>query len=88
VYPSANRDERVFDNPDELDFTRDPNPHIAFGFGTHFCLGANVARVSLRVALEELTAALTNLRFGAEPVYEANVFVKAVQHFELAFDAR
>ena len=88
VYPSANRDERVFDDPDELDFTRDPNPHIAFGFGTHFCLGANVARTSLRVAFEELTQALTNLRFGAEPVYEANVFVKAVQHFELAFDGR
>lgn len=88
VYPSANRDERVFDNPDELDFTRDPNPHIAFGFGTHFCLGANVARVSLRVALEELTSTLTNLRVGAEPVYEANVFVKAVQHFEMAFDRR
>ncbi|HZQ85452.1 MAG TPA: cytochrome P450 [Acidimicrobiales bacterium] len=88
VYPSANRDERVFSDPDELDFTRDPNPHIAFGFGTHFCLGANVARVSLRVALEELTQSLTNLRFGAEPVYEANVFVKAVQHFEMAFDLR
>ena len=88
VYPSANRDERVFTDPDELDFTRDPNPHIAFGFGTHFCLGANVARVSLRVALEELTQTLTNLRFGAEPEYEANVFVKAVDRFELAFDHR
>jgi cytochrome P450 family 142 subfamily A polypeptide 1 len=88
VYPSANRDERVFADPDELDFARDPNPHIAFGFGTHFCLGANVARVSLRVALEELTQALTNLRFAAEPEYEANVFVKAVQHFEMAFDLR
>ena len=45
-------------------------------------------RDAARVALEELTAAFTNLRFGAEPVYEANVFVKAVQHFELAFDGR
>jgi cytochrome P450 family 142 subfamily A polypeptide 1 len=88
VYPSANRDERVFTDPDELDFARDPNPHIAFGFGTHFCLGANVARLSVRVALEELTQALTNLRLAADPVYEVNVFVKGVQHLEIAFDRR
>jgi cholest-4-en-3-one 26-monooxygenase len=88
VYPSANRDERVFTDPDDVDLERDPNPHIAFGFGTHFCLGAHVARLSLRVALEELTARFTNLRPAAEPVYEANVFVKGVERFELAVDRR
>jgi cytochrome P450 family 142 subfamily A polypeptide 1 len=88
VYPSANRDEAVFDEPDEVDLRRDPNPHIAFGFGTHFCLGASVARLSLRVALEELTARMTNLRPAQPPRYEANVFVKAVEHFELAYDRR
>ena len=88
VYPSANRDERVFDAPDEVDLARDPNPHIAFGFGTHFCLGAHVARLVLRVALEELTQRFTNLRPGSPPVYEANVFVKGVERFELVVDRR
>ena len=88
VYPSANRDEHVFDDPDEIDLVRDPNPHIAFGFGTHFCLGAHVARLTMRVALEELTSRLTNLRPCAEPQYEANVFVKAVERFVLGFDRR
>jgi cytochrome P450 family 142 subfamily A polypeptide 1 len=88
VYPSANRDEHVFDDPDEIDLARDPNPHIAFGFGTHFCLGAHVARLTMRIAHEELTARFTNLRPCAEPRYEANVFVKAVEHFELGFDRR
>jgi cytochrome P450 family 142 subfamily A polypeptide 1 len=88
VYPSANRDEAVFANPDDVDLERDPNPHIAFGFGTHFCLGAHVARLSLRVALEEMTARFKNLRPASEPRYEANVFVKAVERFDLAFDRR
>ena len=88
VYPSANRDEAVFDDPDSVDLARDPNPHIAFGFGTHFCLGAHLARLTLRVALEELSARFTRLRPLAEPVYEANVFVKAVARFEMGFDPR
>ena len=88
VYPSANRDEAVFDHPDSVDFGRDPNPHLAFGFGTHFCLGAHLARLTLRVALEELTARFTRPRPLAAPVYEANVFVKAVTRFEMAFEPR
>lgn len=88
VYPSANRDESVFAEPDALDLERDPNPHVAFGFGTHFCLGANVARLSVRVVLEELTARFTNLRPAAAPRYEANVFVKGVERFDLAVDRR
>jgi len=88
VYPSANRDEAVFADPDDVDLERDPNPHISFGFGTHFCLGAHVARLSLRVALEELIARCTNLRPASMPQYEANVFVKAVARFDLAFDRR
>ena len=88
VYPSANRDEKVFADPDEVDLARDPNPHAAFGFGTHFCLGAHVARLVLRVALEELTQRFTNLRPGSPPQYEANVFVKGVERFELVVDRR
>lgn len=53
-YPSANRDERVFDAPERFDVTREKNPHLAFGVGEHFCLGANLARMEIRVIFEEL----------------------------------
>ena len=54
MYASGNRDERVFDHADVFDITRDPNPHITFGYGTHYCLGASLARVEIRVMLQEL----------------------------------
>lgn len=88
LYPSANRDADHFEEPDTFDPTRDPNPHIAFGFGTHFCLGASLARMTLRVVFEELTARIKNLRAAAPPEYEANVFVKAVKRFDLAYELR
>ncbi len=88
VYPSANRDEAVFDDPDEVDLARDPNHHVAFGFGTHFCLGAHVARLTLRVTLEELTQRFTNPIAAGPPSYEANVFVKAVESFGVTFAPR
>lgn len=88
IYPAANRDEAFFDSPYTVDLRRDPNPHISFGYGTHFCLGAHVARLILRVALEELTSRFTNLSPGSDPVYEANVFVKAVERFDLNVERR
>jgi cytochrome P450 len=55
LYPSANRDEAVFGpTAPDFDIRRDPNPHVAFGFGTHFCLGASLARLEGRVALDEM----------------------------------
>jgi cholest-4-en-3-one 26-monooxygenase len=57
LYASANRDEEVFADPFEFDITRDPNPHLTFGGGgPHFCLGANLARLEMRILFEELTA--------------------------------
>lgn len=53
LYASANRDEDVFDDPQAFRVDRDPNPHVAFGFGEHFCLGAALARLEARVFLEE-----------------------------------
>jgi cytochrome P450 len=62
VFASANRDERKRSDPDRLDVTRDPNPHLAFGFGTHFCLGASLARLEARIAFETLLARIPNYR--------------------------
>jgi cytochrome P450 family 142 subfamily A polypeptide 1 len=62
LYQSANRDEDVFDEPDELRIDRDPNPHLAFGIGTHYCLGANLARAEIKVAFEELFRRLRDIR--------------------------
>jgi cytochrome P450 family 142 subfamily A polypeptide 1 len=88
VYPSANRDEDVFDDPFTFDVCRSPNNHLAFGYGTHFCIGANFARHELELLFGKLTRDWTNLRVVTEPDVELNHFARAVRSFELAFDAR
>ena len=88
AYPSANRDETVFTDPFTFDIRRDPNPHLAFGNGTHFCIGANLARLELRLLFGALTQRWTNLRAVAPPDLEPNIFAGAVRRFELAFDPR
>jgi cytochrome P450 len=66
---SANRDERVFERPDVFDVGRNRNPHLAFGFGPHYCLGANLARLEARVALEALFAHTKGFELAtAEPL--------------------
>jgi cytochrome P450 len=62
LYASANRDERRIDDPERFDISRDAKSHLAFGFGTHFCLGASLARLEARIALEELLARLPEFR--------------------------
>jgi cytochrome P450 family 142 subfamily A polypeptide 1 len=88
AYPSANRDEAVFDDPFRFDIRRDPNPHLAFGQGTHFCVGANLARLELRLLFGALTERWTNLRVVTPPDIEPNIFAGAVRRFDLAFDLR
>ena len=65
---SANRDEEVFERPTELDLTRSPNPHIGFGAGIHFCIGAPLARLEMATALPELIRAFPKLELAQTPV--------------------
>jgi cytochrome P450 family 142 subfamily A polypeptide 1 len=88
LYPAANRDADVFPDPHRFDVTRETSMHLAFGHGTHFCLGANLARAEMRLLLEELTARITRLRPVTEPDVEPNVFARAVRRFDLGFDLR
>ena len=71
-YPSANRDEEVFDDPFRFDIARTPNNHVAFGGGgPHFCLGANLARREIAIMFEELLARTTEIEILAPPTYGA-----------------
>ncbi len=88
VYPSANRDEAVFDDPFTFDVTRDPNPHIAFGHGTHFCIGANFARRELEVLFGRLTQQWTDLSVTSEIDVEPNIFAPAVRSLGIGFTRR
>ena len=88
LYPSANRDEAVFDDPYRFDITRSPNPHIAFGFGTHLCIGTHVARATLASVFGQLSERITNLSAVTEPDVESNIFARAVVSFDLGFDRR
>ncbi len=88
LYPAANRDEAVFDEPFRFDIRRQPNPHVAFGFGTHLCIGTHVARATLAAVFTQLSARVTNLRVVTEPDVEPNIFARAVRSFRLAYDIR
>jgi cytochrome P450 family 142 subfamily A polypeptide 1 len=87
MYGAANRDERVFREPQRFDVQRRPNPHLAFGFGTHFCLGASLARLELRVVFEELLARLPDLRLapGFTPEWVPNAFTRGLRALEVEF---
>ncbi len=66
LFAAGNRDPAKFDAPDRLDLTRDPNPHLTFGLGSHFCLGAPLARLEMQIALHGLARRFPRLRL-AEP---------------------
>ncbi|MFN0029562.1 MAG: cytochrome P450 [Acidimicrobiales bacterium] len=79
-YPSANRDERQFPHPYRFDVRRDPNSHVTFGHGEHFCLGANLARWELRALFRHLAPHLANLRAAGEPQRLPGLHVGAAAH--------
>jgi cytochrome P450 family 142 subfamily A polypeptide 1 len=87
LYPSANRDERHFDDPFRFDVARTPNDHVAFGFGPHFCLGSSLARIEARIMFERLLERLPDLRLvdAEEPGYRPASFVSGYESMRVAF---
>ncbi len=85
-HASANRDESVFDDPDTFDVGRDPNPHVAFGGGgPHFCLGANLARMEIRVMFEHLLDRLPDIHQDGDVQRLQSQFINGVKHLPVAF---
>lgn len=86
MYPSANRDEEVFTDPDAFKVDRDPNPHVGFGIGNHFCLGANLARMEIRVMLEEILKRMPDIAYAdGPPKLHPSLLVRSFTHMPVRF---
>jgi cytochrome P450 len=86
LYASANRDERQFGpTADRFDISRTPNPHVAFGFGTHFCIGATLARIEGRVLLEELLDRFEAIELAGDVERSHSAVIAGVKHAPLVF---
>ncbi|WP_106397006.1 cytochrome P450 [Actinocorallia populi] len=84
-YPSANRDEEVFDDPFRFDVGRDPNRHLAFGFGVHYCLGAALARMEIQALYRELLPRLRSVELAGVPRRTATTFVGGLKHLPVRY---
>jgi cytochrome P450 len=87
-YPSANRDDAVFSEPFRFDVRRDPNDHLGFGGGPHFCLGANLARREIAVMFEELFRRLPDLEITGPPDRLFSPFIHGIKHMPCRFTPR
>jgi cytochrome P450 len=87
-YVSGNRDEEVFSDPFTFDVGRDPNRHIAFGYGVHFCLGAALARLEITSFFSELLPRLASVELTGRPDYLATTFVGGLKHLPIRYSLR
>jgi cytochrome P450 len=84
-YVSANRDEDIFENPFHFDVARDPNKHLAFGYGVHFCLGAALARMEVNSFFTELLPRLKSIELTGPPEFVATTFVGGLKHLPVRY---
>jgi len=87
-YPSANRDEDVFADPFRFDIGRTPNPHLAFGFGAHYCLGAKLAKMEIKALLTELIPRLDTVELAGDPSLMQTTFVGGLKRLPLRYTLR
>lgn len=85
-YPSANRDERVFESPDVFDISRSPNKHLSFGFGVHYCLGAMLARMEIKAILSEMVSRVKSMELAGEPSLMKTTFVGGLKHLPIRYE--
>ena len=87
-YVSANRDEDVFANPNAFDVGRDPNKHLSFGYGVHFCLGASLARMEMNSFFSELIPRIKSIELAGEPELMATTFVGGLKHLPIRVELK
>src|SRR5205807_3770816 len=85
-FSSANRDEAVFPDPDRFDIARSPNPHLAFGHGTHFCIAAHLARQQMRAMFDALLDRLPMVEPAGEPVRLRSNFQNGIKHLPIRWN--
>ncbi|MGZ6213728.1 MAG: cytochrome P450 [Candidatus Limnocylindria bacterium] len=83
MFGSSNRDSAVFEDPDRLDLSRDPNPHITFGAGIHFCLGAPLARLEMQIAFETILRRLPHLQLLEEPEWKPTYIIRGLKSLQV-----
>jgi cytochrome P450 PksS len=91
VIASANRDERQFADPDTLDISREPNKHLSFGQGSHFCLGAALARIEGQIAIDTLLRRTSELRLAVPPEslrWRRGLVLRGMEGLPVTFTAR
>ncbi|OBK71902.1 cytochrome P450 [Mycobacterium sp. 1274761.0] len=88
AYVSGNRDEEVFDDPFRFDISRDPNKHLAFGYGAHFCLGAALARMEISSLYRELLPRLESIELAGEAELSATTLVGGLKHLPIRYSLK
>jgi cytochrome P450 len=86
-FTSANRDEAVFTSPGRFDIRRHPNPHLVFGHGPHFCLGAHLARTQMRALFGEVLARTSSLQYAGQPSYLRSNFQRGIKRLPIRWTA-
>jgi cytochrome P450 len=83
---SANRDAERFADPERLDLTRQPNPHLSYSAGTHYCLGAWLARIECQIALRSLFTRFPDMRLGSGPIqFRPDILLRGLENLPVVF---